>query len=126
MNIPKELKYTKDHEWVRQIDKNTAIIGITDFAQHNLGNVVFVNIQSEGLKIGIGDNIADVESVKAVSDIFSPMAGIISKVNTEVQDSPELLNNAPYDSWIAEISDITEMQELLSAEDYEELVEKEV
>jgi glycine cleavage system H protein len=125
MNMPKELKYTKTHEWVKLMDEKTATIGITDFAQHNLGNIVFVNIQSEGLKLGIGDNLADIESVKAVSDVFSPVAGVISKVNVDVQDSPELFNDAPYDSWIVEISDITDRVDLLSAEEYEEMVEKE-
>lgn len=125
MNIPKELKYTKTHEWVKFINEKTATIGITDFAQHNLGNIVFVNIQSEGLKLEIGDNLADIESVKAVSDVFSPVAGMISKVNNDLQDSPELFNDAPYDSWIVEINSITAMQDLLSAEEYEALVEKE-
>ncbi|MBP1763943.1 MAG: gcvH 3 [Firmicutes bacterium] len=101
MNIPDNLRYTKDHEWVR-IEGNKAVVGITDFAQNELGDVVFVELPAIGKKLAAHGNLAVIESVKAVSDIFAPVAGTVSKVNEVLTDSPETVNQDPYGGgWIA-------------------------
>jgi glycine cleavage system H protein len=123
MNIPNELKYTKDHEWLR-IEGNTAVIGITDYAQEQLGDIVFVEVPGEGDELGAGDTLGVVESVKAASDIYSPVSGTVVKVNEELADAPELVNQDPYgQAWIAEIelSNPDELAELLDSAAYEEL-----
>jgi len=123
MNIPNELKYTKDHEWLR-VEGNTAVIGITDYAQEQLGDIVFVEVPGEGDELGAGDTLGVVESVKAASDIYSPVSGTVVKVNEELADAPELVNQDPYgQAWIAEIelSNPDELAELLDSAAYEEL-----
>ena len=118
MNYPKELSYAKTHEWVRK-DGDTYIIGITDYAQHALGDVVFVNLPQEGDEVTAGESFGDVESVKAVSDIMSPVTGTICAVNEELADSPELLNSDPYGAWIIKVQDVSDTEELLDAASYE-------
>ncbi len=118
MNLPKDLKYVKTHEWVRFLEDGTAEIGLTDFAQKELGDLVFVNLPQEGDAIDKGKTFADVESVKAVSDVFSPLSGTVSAVNEELLDAPETINNAPYEAWMVRVSDISEQQEFLSADEY--------
>ena len=118
MNYPKELSYAKTHEWVRK-DGDTYIIGITDYAQHALGDVVFVNLPQEGDEVTAAESFGDVESVKAVSDIMSPVTGTICAVNEELADSPELLNNDPYGAWIIKVQDVSDTEELLDAASYE-------
>ena len=118
MNYPKELSYAKTHEWVRK-DGDTYIIGITDYAQHALGDVVFVNLPQEGDEVTAGESFGDVESVKAVSDIMSPVTGTICAVNEELADSPELLNSDPYGAWIIKVQDVSESEELFDAAAYE-------
>ena len=98
MHFPKELKYTKTHEWVRFTDDNTAYIGITDYAQDQLGDLVFVNLPAEGDELTAGESFADVESVKAVSDVNSPVTGTVKQVNEELADAPEKMNEAPYEA----------------------------
>ncbi|MDR1915952.1 MAG: glycine cleavage system protein GcvH [Synergistaceae bacterium] len=124
MNFPEDLKYTRTHEWVRALDKKTARVGITDYAQHELGDLVFVNLPEVGDEAIMGERIADVESVKAVSDIFSPVAGEVSAVNDEILDAPELVNSDPYGAWLFEVGEITEREEFMSAEDYEKYCEE--
>ena len=118
MNYPKELSYAKTHEWVRK-DGDTYIIGITDYAQHALGDVVFVNLPQEGDEVTAAESFGDVESVKAVSDIMSPVSGTICAVNEELADSPELLNSDPYGAWIIKVQDVSDTEELLDAVAYE-------
>lgn len=125
MNIPKELKYTKSHEWIKFIDEKTVEVGLTDFAQQSLGGIVFANLPQEGESFSIGDVFADVESVKAVSDVFSPVSGTVGKVNDEIMDSPEMINNTPYEAWLVQFNDVSDIENLLSAEDYEKLVKEE-
>ena len=118
MNYPKERSYAKTHEWVRK-DCDTYIIGITDYAQHALGDVVFVNLPQEGDEVTAAESFGDVESVKAVSDIMSPVSGTICAVNEELADSPELLNSDPYGAWIIKVQDVSDTEELLDAAAYE-------
>ncbi len=119
MNYPNELKYRKSHEWVKFIDESTALIGLSDFAQDALGDIVFVNLPEEGDEVTQGTAFADVESVKAVSDVFSPVSGTVAEVNEELLDAPESINNAPYDSWFIKVENISETEDLMDAETYE-------
>ena len=118
MNFPAELKYSKSHEWIK-MEGDTAIIGISDFAQDALGDVVFVNLPGEGDEATAGEAFGDVESVKAVSDIICPVSGTVVAVNEDVSDSPESLNSDPYGSWLVKVEGITETEELLDAAAYE-------
>ena len=123
MNIPKELKYSNDHEWVK-VDGDVAYIGVSDFAQAQLGDIVFVEIPDEGREIKAGETFSVIESVKAVSDIIAPVSGKIVKVNDALGDTPEVINQDPYvDGWIVavELSDSSEMDALLDAGAYEKL-----
>ena len=125
MNIPKDLKYTSSHEWVEFLNQTTVRIGITDFAQAAMGDIVFITLPEVNDEAKADTVLTDVESVKAVEDIYSPATGKISAVNETLTDSPEKLNEAPYEAWIAEISDVSETAELLSPEEYAELCAKE-
>ena len=118
MNYPVDLKYSKSHEWVRYED-GVAVIGISDFAQDALGDVVFVNLPQVGDEVTAGETFGDVESVKAVSDLISPVSGTVLEVNEELDDSPENLNSDPYGSWIIKVEKITATEELLDAAAYE-------
>lgn len=118
MNYPAELKYSKSHEWVK-MEGDVAVIGITDFAQDALGDVVFVNLPSVGDAVTAGAAFGDVESVKAVSDLVSPVSGEIVEVNEALADEAEALNSDPYGSWIIKVSGITATEELLDAAAYE-------
>ncbi|HSH20633.1 MAG TPA: glycine cleavage system protein GcvH [Draconibacterium sp.] len=125
MNIPAELKYTQDHEWVR-VEGNVVTIGVTDFAQGELGDVVFVEIETEGEHLGKGETFGTVEAVKTVSDLFMPVGGEITEVNPALADEPELVNKDPYEAgWMIKInmSDSSELEELLSADDYKKMIE---
>lgn len=118
MNYPAELKYSKSHEWVK-MEGDVAVIGISDFAQDALGDVVFVNLPSVGDAVTAGAAFGDVESVKAVSDLVSPVSGEIVEVNEALADEAEALNSDPYGSWIIKVSSITDTEELLDAAAYE-------
>ena len=118
-HIPAELLYTKSHEWVQFTGENTARIGITDFAQNNLGDIVFVNLPEEGAEVSAGEAACDVESVKAVADIISPLSGTVSQANQELDGAPEKINEAPYEAWIFEVRDVSAREELLDAAAYE-------
>ena len=125
MNIPENLKYTADHEWV-MITGERAKVGITDYAQDALGDVVFVDIPELGKRVTVGETVTEVESTKSVSDIYAPLEGEIIEINQELDDSPELLNGDPYgEGWIfiLKLSETTSTESLLSAKDYRELVE---
>ena len=119
MEVRAELKYTKSHEWVKE-EGDTAYIGITDFAQDALGDLVFVNLPEVGDKVEVGEPFADVESVKAVSDVYSPVTGVVLEINEELLDSPEKINEAPYEAWFIKVGEISDHEEYLTAEEYEE------
>lgn len=123
MNIPKELKYSNDHEWVR-VEGDTAVVGITDYAQSQLGDAVFVELPTEGLEVSAKQGFAVIESVKAVSDIYAPVTGKVVKVNETLADAPEIINQDPYgEGWIAviQLADKKELEELLDSAAYEKL-----
>ncbi len=118
MLFPAEMKYSKDHEWMKEED-GVAVIGISDFAQDALGDVVFVNLPGEGDEVTAGEAFGDVESVKAVSDLVSPVSGTVCAVNEALLDEPEKLNKAPYDAWLIKVENVTDTEELLDAAAYE-------
>lgn len=126
MNFPAELKYTKDHEWIR-VEGDVAFIGITDYAQSELGEIVYVDVTTEGETLDKEEVFGTIEAVKTVSDLFMPVGGEILEVNAELEDNPELVNEEPYgQGWLIKIkiSDVTEINGLLSAEDYQKLLAK--
>ncbi len=118
MNYPAELKYSKSHEWIKY-EGDVAVIGISDYAQDALGDVVFVNLPAVGDEVMAGESFGDVESVKAVSDLMSPVTGVICEVNEALDDAPETLNEDPYGAWIIKVEKVTEEEELLEADAYE-------
>jgi glycine cleavage system H protein len=119
MNIPENLLYTKEHEWIR-VEGETGYIGISDYAQHHLGDIVFVELPELDLKVEMGESIGVIESVKAVATLFTPATGTITAVNEDLEDTPELLNEDSYENWIAviNISDNSKLKALMSAEAY--------
>ena len=121
MAVQKGLLYTKDHEWVKA-DGGEYVVGITDYAQSELGDLVFVNLPEEGDSVTKGESFSDVESVKAVSDVLSPLTGVVSAINEAVLDAPESINSAPYEAWFVKVKDVTDKEELLSPEEYEEFL----
>lgn len=118
MNFPAELKYSKSHEWLKEED-GVSVIGISDFAQDALGDVVFVNLPEVGDDAAAGEAFGDVESVKAVSDLISPVSGTVCEVNEDLLDQPELLNEDPYGTWIIKVENVADTEELLDAAAYE-------
>ena len=126
MNFPADLKYTKDHEWIR-VDGDVAYVGITDYAQGELGEIVFVDITTEGEVVAKEEVFGTIEAVKTVSDLFMPVSGEVIEANAELDDKPELVNEDVYgNGWLIKISvsDPSELEELLSAEDYQKLIAK--
>ncbi|ALO15886.1 Octanoyl/lipoyl carrier protein [Salinivirga cyanobacteriivorans] len=125
MNIPENLKYTKDHEWVK-IDGDTATVGVTDFAQEQLGDVVFVEVETEGESLQKRDVFGTIEAVKTVSDMYMPISGEVAEVNPKLEDAPETVNEDPYgEGWMIKIKvdNKDELNDLLSADDYKNEVE---
>ncbi len=125
MSFPSELKYTKDHEWVKLVDGKTAIIGITDFAQGELGDIVFVDINTVGKSLGAEEVFGTVEAVKTVSDLFLPVAGKVVEVNDALSSNPELVNNDPYgEGWMVkiEVDNPADIDNLLSLDAYQQMV----
>ncbi|HDR90041.1 MAG: glycine cleavage system protein GcvH [Bacteroidales bacterium] len=126
MNIPKNLKYTEDHEWIR-VEGKEAFVGVTDFAQGELGDVVFIEIETAGESLGKGEAFGTIEAVKTVSDLFMPVSGKVEEVNPELENNPEIVNKDPYGKgWMIKItpSDLSELDSLLSPEEYEALLNK--
>ena len=124
MNIPENLKYTKDHEWLK-VEDNVATIGITEFAQGELGDIVFVEVDTEGESLDLEEVFGTIEAVKTVSDLFMPIAGEVTEFNEILEDEPELINSSPYDKgWIVKVNivDVSELDSLLSAEEYKNLI----
>lgn len=124
MEFRTDLSYTKTHEWVK-LEGDTAIVGITDYAQDALGDLVFVNLPEEGDSVEAEAVFADVESVKAVSDIYSPVTGTVAEVNEELLDAPEKINESAFDAWFIKVENVTETVEFMTAEEYEAFVESE-
>ncbi|WP_062056493.1 glycine cleavage system protein GcvH [Aquimarina longa] len=124
MNIPEKLKYSKDHEWIR-IENNTAYIGITDFAQGELGDIVYVELESLDEELSEGEVMGSIEAVKTVSDIFMPLSGTVIEINEELESNPETVNSDPYnDGWLAKIkiSNLDEIDALLDSNGYKKLI----
>lgn len=125
MNIPAELKYTKEHEWVR-VEGNKCVIGITEFAQKELGDIVFVEVETVDETLDASDTFGTIEAVKTVSDLFMPVSGTITEYNETLSDSPELINKDPYgEGWIVKVdmTDVGELDDLLDASAYKALIE---
>ena len=125
MNLPENLKYTKEHEWIR-VEDNIAIIGITDFAQGELGDIVFVEVETEGETLSKGETFGTVEAVKTVSDLFMPVSGELIAFNTALEDSPELINKDAYGAgWMIKVkmSDASELDELMDVDAYKSMLE---
>lgn len=116
-NIPGELKYTKSHEWVKEED-SVITVGLTDYAQSALGDIVFINLPEEGDDVTAGQAFSDVESVKAVSDVFSPVTGKVAAINEELLDNPALVNEDPYEAWLIKVEDVSDTEELMDAAAY--------
>jgi glycine cleavage system H protein len=124
MNVPANLKYTKDHEWVL-VEGNEATVGITDFAQHELGDIVFIEIETLGEKLSHGEVFGTVEAVKTVSDLFMPLSGTVTRKNAELDESAELVNSDPYGKgWMIKVTadDLSELDVLMDAEAYKKLI----
>lgn len=124
MNFPNELKYTKDHEWIR-VEGDEAVIGITDFAQRELGDIVFVDVDTVGEEVGQDEVFGSIEAVKTVSDLFNPVACTVLEVNPEIDSTPELVNQDPYGKgWLirVKVNNVSDVDGLLSADEYKELV----
>ena len=121
MSVEKGLLYAKSHEWVKE-EGGEFVVGITDYAQSELGDLVFVNLPEEGDEVTMGESFSDVESVKAVSDVLSPISGVVSAINEAILDAPESINSSPYEAWFIKVKDVTDKEELLSAEEYEEFL----
>jgi glycine cleavage system H protein len=120
MEVKTGLYYAASHEWVEFLDDTTALVGISDHAQHELGDLVFVNLPKVGDQTAVGKTFADVESVKAVSDIYAPVAGTVAEVNDQLLDEPERMNQAPYGAWIAKIGNISQRGDLMDAAAYQD------
>lgn len=118
MTTPENLKYTKSHEWVSKLENGNWQVGLTDFAQSSMGDIVFVNLPEEGDEAALGQGIAEVESVKTVSDVYSPIAGTVAAVNEALADTPEQINESAYEAWLFEITPSGETEELLDAAAY--------
>jgi len=124
MNVPENLKFTKDHEWIR-VEGNEAFIGVTDFAQGELGDIVFIEVETEGETLDKEEVFGTIEAVKTVSDMFMPLSGEVLEFNEKLEDAPELVNSDPYgDGWIIKvnIAEASELEDLLTAEQYKELL----
>ena len=125
MNAPKELLYTKSHEWVKKLDDGSVLIGLSDKAQSDLGDLVFVNLPTVGDSFSAEDTLCDVESVKAVSDVYAPVNGTVTEVNEILLDTPEAINQDPYGTWIAKMTDVSGLENLLDADAYVAMCEEE-
>lgn len=123
--VKNDLQYSKSHEWVRKLDDGTMEVGLTDYAQNAMGDLVFINLPQEGDEAVSGETIADVESVKAVSDVYSPVSGTVCAVNEELLDAPQKVNEDPYGAWLYRVENVTGTEDLLSPEEYETLLEEE-
>ncbi|HHW94468.1 MAG TPA: glycine cleavage system protein GcvH [Mogibacterium sp.] len=120
MNIKSNLKYSKTHEWVEELDNNCALMGLDDYSQDQLGELVYITLPEVGDAVTVGESYADVESVKAVSDVFSCVTGTVAEINEELVDSPEKVNEDPYGAWLVKVEEISAYGELMDADEYKE------
>ena len=120
-----EMLFTKTHEWVHFIDETTVRVGLTEYAQNELGDLVFINLPEVDDEVVVSETFADVESVKAVSNVYSPVTGIVKAINDDLLDQPELVNTSPFEAWFIEIDQISEKEEFLTEEEYKELIREE-
>ena len=118
MTFPEELKYSRNDEWVKMLDATTALVGITDYAQKEMGGLVFIYLPVAADTVTKGEALCDIESVKAVSDVISPVTGEIAEVNERLEDTPEKLNEDPYGAWIAKVENISDQEALMNAAEY--------
>ena len=125
MKLLDDIKYTKSHEWVKFIDESTVLVGLSDHAQSELGDIVFINLPEEGDTVEVEAAFCDVESVKAVSDVYSPVSGEVIEINEELLDNPAKVNEEPYDAWFIKVGNVTEKSELLSKDEYAKFIENE-
>lgn len=125
MLFPENYKFTKSHEWIKKLEEGIFEIGLSDFAQNEMGDLVFVNLPQEGDEVTAGEAFADVESVKAVSDVYSPVSGIVCAINEELMDAPESINSAPYEAWLIRVHQISSIAELMTAKEYEAYLDQE-
>jgi len=125
MDNPKYLSYSKTHEWIDFESKVKARTGISDFAQNSMGDIVFINLPEVGDEVKCGDSFGDVESVKAVSELYSPFSGVVTAVNETLLDNPGLINESPYEAWMIEVDDISETEDLIDADEYAAFCEEE-
>lgn len=123
--FPKELKYSRSHEWVKDNGDGTYLIGLTDFAQQELSDLVFVGLPEIGDPLEAGEAFANVESVKAASDVYSPLTGEVAEINEELMDAPEKINQDPYGAWLVKAENVTGSEDLLDSAEYEKLTEEE-
>lgn len=121
--MKQELLYAKSHEWVQFDDDTTARIGISDYAQSELGDLVFINLPEVGDEVAAGEAFADVESVKAVSSVYSPVTGVVKAINEELLDQPEFVNSSPMDAWFIEVEKISDKADLMTEEEYQEMIQ---
>ena len=119
MTTPKDLKFSETHEWVKFLDDGTVLTGLSYYAQNALGDIVFIRMPIEGDSVTSGESYTEIESVKAVADIYSHVSGVITAVNNEIEDSPQRINEDPYGSWIIKVGDITGKSELMNADEYD-------
>ncbi|MBE5902329.1 MAG: glycine cleavage system protein GcvH [Lachnospiraceae bacterium] len=124
MSTPTELKFSKSHEWVKE-EGDVMVIGLTDFAQSELGDLVFVNLPEEGDEVEAGEAFGDVESVKAVSDVFSPVSGEVCEINEDLLDNPAAINEDAYGAWLIKVKNVTDTEELMDAAEYDKFCESE-
>lgn len=124
MSVEKGLFYSETHEWVKYLDNGNALVGISDHAQEEMGDVAFINLCDEGDTMSAGDVLGDIESIKAVSDIYCPVGGTVVRVNDELLDSPEQLNAQPYESWLVELENVEKNDELMDADAYSAFIEE--
>lgn len=125
MEFRSDRNYSKSHEWVKEIGTDKVEIGISDFAQDALGDIVFVNLPEAGDEVEVQTPFCDVESVKAVSDVYSPVSGIVCEVNEDLLDNPARINEEPFDAWLIRVEQVTQREALLTAEEYEDFTKKE-
>ena len=125
MYEPSDLLFSKSHEWVFFEEDGSAVIGLSDYAQEALGDLVFVNLPVPGDEITVEEAFGDVESVKAVSDVYAPVSGTVAEINEELLDSPEKINESPYEAWLIRVTDVTDKGELMDEADYSAFVEEE-
>ncbi|MGI5888718.1 MAG: glycine cleavage system protein GcvH [Oscillospiraceae bacterium] len=125
MEFPSELSYTRSHEWMKKDEDGEILVGITAYAENELGSVVFANLPAPGELVSVGEPFGDVESVKAVSDVNSPVSGVVDEINEELLERPELINEQPYESWFIKVKDVTAVEDVMNSDEYEAFVKEE-